>query len=261
MKLKPIKRRSQVAKRWLLTFLPAIILIGLSLTLSKLEFFSIKKITCQVDNYPCSLAFEPILINFYRQNIFKLKASKVTQTLLAFDPNLTNILVSKKLPSQLSISASRRQPIAQLVPYINLEFTALDSSASATISGHLTNQAFQLDKSGEFFPASQHQPNLYPTVALPESFNFDQNPSLATKIISQLITSLLEHYVSFNLLAWMNQSVAVVKTNQGPYAIIDLAGPLNSQVASLQYILSGFKIGEGLPEKIDLRFEKPVLTF
>ncbi|MFH0943053.1 MAG: hypothetical protein V1810_02650 [Candidatus Beckwithbacteria bacterium] len=248
-------------KSLLFIFFPVIILIGLTITLNQLAFFSIKKISCQIDQYPCSLAFEPTLVNFYQQNIFKLKSAKATQILLAFDPNLTDIQVTKKLPNQISITAKRRQPMAQLVPYLNLEFTGLDSSASATLSGVITNQVFQLDQSGEFFMTKQYQPNLYPTVAVPESFNFDQNPSLATKNLSDLIKSLQEHYVSFNLLAWLNQSVGIVKTNQGPYAIIDLTGSLNSQVASLQYILSGYKIGESLPVKIDLRFDKPVLTF
>jgi len=98
-------------------------------------------------------------------------------------------------------------------------------------------------------------------VAVPETFNFELKISPATQQISQVILSLREHYVSFNLLAWLNQSLAVIKTSLGSYAIINPSQSIKPQIASLQFILSGFKIGESLPKKIDLRFDKPVLTF
>ncbi|KKS80096.1 MAG: hypothetical protein UV54_C0016G0011 [Candidatus Beckwithbacteria bacterium GW2011_GWA2_43_10] len=125
----------------------------------------------------------------------------------------------------------------------------------------MTNQFFQLDKSGEIFVAGHQPASLFPLVAVPETFNFELKVSPASQQISQLIQSLQEHYVNFNSLAWLNQSLAVVKTTLGSYAIINPSQSINSQIASLQFILSGFKIGESLPKKIDLRFDKPVLTF
>jgi len=254
MNLKSIKKVS-------LAFLPPLVLVILSLTLNRLSVFSLKKITCQLDQYPCPLNYEPALVNFYQRNIFTLKKQQVVSTLMAFDVDLAEVQVVKKLPNQLLITLKKRRPIAQLAPFLNLEFIGLDSTASATISGEITNQFFQLDQSGEIFISGRQPTSLFPLVAVPETFNLTLKSSPATQQISQVILSLQEHYVSFNLLAWLNQSLAVVKTSLGSYAIINPSQSIKPQIASLQFILSGIKIGESLPKKIDLRFDKPVLTF
>lgn len=254
MNLKSIKKVS-------LAFFPAFFLVISIVILSRLSIFSLKKITCQLDQYPCPLNFEPVLVNFYQRNIFTLKKQQVVSTLTAFDADLAEVEVVKKLPNQLLITLKRRQPIAQLVPFLNLDFIGRDSTASATISGEMTNQFFQLDKSGEIFMAGHQPTSLFPLVAVPEDFNFELKVSPATQQISQVIQSLQEHYVSFHLLAWLNQSLAVIKTSLGSYAIINPSQSIKPQIASLQFILSGIKIGESLPKKIDLRFDKPVLTF
>lgn len=254
MNLKRLKKVS-------LAFLPLLVLMILSFTISRLSVFSLKKITCQLDRYPCSLNYEPVLVNFYRQNIFTLKKQSVIGRLTAFDADLAEVEVVKKLPNQLFINLKKRRPIAQVAPFLNLEFIGLDNSASATISGEMTNQLFQLDQSGEIFIAGHEPTALFPLVAVPEDFNFELKSSPVTQQISQLIQSLQEHYVNFNLLVWLNQGVAVVKTTQGSYAIINPSRSIKPQIASLQFILSGIKIGESLPKKIDLRFDKPVLTF
>ena len=251
----------KIVKKISLAFFPAFFLVISSVIVSRLTIFSLKKITCELDQYPCPLNFEPALVNFYQRNIFTLKKQQVVSTLMAFDIDLAEVKVVKKFPNQLLITLKKRQPIAQLVPFLNLDFIGLDSTASATISGVMTNQFFQLDKSGEIFVAGHQPASLFPLVAVPETFNFELKVSPASQQISQLIQSLQEHYVNFNSLAWLNQSLAVVKTTLGSYAIINPSQSINSQIASLQFILSGFKIGESLPKKIDLRFDKPVLTF
>ena len=251
----------KIVKKVSLAFLPPLVLIILSLTLSRLSVFSLKKIACQLDQFPCPLNYEPALINFYHQNIFTIKKQSVVSTITAFDADLAEVEVVKKLPDQLLINLKKRRMIAQLAPFLNLDFIGLDSTASATISGEMTNQFFQLDKFGEIFMSGRQPTSLFPLVAVPVTFNFELKVTPATKQISQLILSLQEHYVNFNLLAWLNQSLAVVKTSQGSYAIINPSQSIKPQIASLQFILSGIKIGESLPKKIDLRFDKPVLTF
>lgn len=240
---------------------PIFALIILGLVLTRLSLFTVQKVVCQLDQYPCPLNLEPALVNFYQQNIFSLTRQQVITSISAYEPGIAEVKIIKKLPGQLFITVKRRQPIAQVVPYFNLNFIGLESSVSATLSGEMTNQFFQLDKSGEIFLTGQASTSLLPLVAVPEDFNFNLKLSPASQKISQLIQSLQEHYVSFIVLAWLNESLAVVKTSYGSYGIINPEQGLNSQIASLQFILSGFKIGDSLPKKIDLRFDKPVLTF
>ncbi|MFC1627257.1 hypothetical protein ACFL18_01715 [Patescibacteria group bacterium] len=261
MKRKKIKRR---VKRFSLKFLwpiiPAIILIVLVILLSRLQTFKIKKINCQLNDHPCSLKFEPILVNLYNQNIFKLDKKNIISQIQNFDSTLTEINIDKQLPNKININMVRRLPIAQIATVDNLDFEGLDSSASATLSGSIQDNFFTLDKTGEVFATLNKQQAGLPLVQVHSSAKLDIGHTDLTQTIADLINQLNSHYVNFESLASIDHFF-IVKTRQGPYAVFTTARSLTSQVASLQYILSNIKIDQSLPTKIDLRFDKPVLTY
>lgn len=262
MTARKIRRRFQrLSLRFLWPLLPAALLIGLAILLSRSQVFKLKKITCRLDNHLCSLEFEPILVSFHQQNIFKLSRQQVIAALREHDPTLTEIKVKKTLPASLNISMKRRLPIAQLAQVADLQFQGLVSSQSATLSGQVKDQFFQLDKTGDIYSVSgQSNPRLI-TIWYPDDLNLSLGRSDITQTLANLINALQAYYVSFETLAWLKEKIIIIKTTFGSYAIIDPDKPHNSQVASLQYILSGIKIGERTPTKIDLRFDKPVLTY
>ena len=230
-----------------------VLLFGLIFGLTNLNIFKVKKIVCQLDAYPCPLSFEPVLVNFSNQNIFTISRRLISKKLSDFDPTLTAIKISKKLPNQLLIVINHRQPIAQLAVFSNLEFTGWEATAAATIAGEISDKFWLMDQQGEIYNSSSPVPGALPLVAVTDNFNQQK--------IFQLLTLLKEHYVAFNLLAWIDPDIFVIKTNLGPYAIINAADFGSLQIGSLQYILAGLKIGEKTPSKIDLRFDKPVLSF
>ncbi len=235
--------------KWLAPVVLSVLIIGFA----NLKFFQIKKVVCQLNNYPCSLDLEPFLVQLSGKNIFKLKQQTVSNDLQNIDPMVTDIKIIKKLPNQLIINLSYRQPLAQITVFTNLEFIGLDSTASATLSGEMSARSWLMDKAGELYDLNNHQSALTVIVAVPEKFDPGQ--------IFQLLTALQNYYVSFNLLAWIDQFTMIVKTKAGSYAIIDPTKNMDLSVAALQYVLAGLKIGDRLPIKIDLRFDKPVLTY
>ncbi len=80
--------------------------------------------------------------------------------------------------------------------------------------------------------------------------------------VAKLINTLSAYYVSFVEIARLpNEPVYVVVTGSGEEAIIADASDFAAPVASLQFILTNIKMGESKPVKIDLRFDKPVLTY
>jgi hypothetical protein len=257
-----IKRRfKRFSLRFLWPLLPAAFLIGLAVLLSRSQVFNLRKITCRLDNHLCPLEFEPILVNLHGQNIFKLNQPTIISQLQDFDPTLADIDINKRLPDGLTISMKRRLPVAQIVSVIDLQFQGLTGTQSATLSGQFKDQFFQLDKSGEIFSVSNQKNPRLSTILVPDSLNLNLGQNDLSQTLASLVNALKAYYVSFDSLAWLKETVAVIKTSAGIYAVLDLSKSINSQVASLQYILSNIKIEEELPTKIDLRFDKPVLTY
>ncbi len=231
------------------------------LLLGRLKIFNLKKISCKLDNHPCSLELEPILVTLYDQNIFKLDKKTLSNQLSQFDPTLTDISISKKLPNQLTLDLKRRLAIAQLVVASKLEFDSLGSTASASLSAQITDQFFSLDKSGDVFKKDQANQSQLPQILVPDSSNIDLGITPFTQTIATLINTLSQHYLNWQTIAWLNLDQVIIQTNLDIYAVINPQKPINSTVASLQYVLSNIKIDSKVPSKIDLRFDKPILTY
>ena len=231
------------------------------LLLGRLKIFNLKKISCKLDNHPCSLELEPILVTLYDQNIFKLDKKTLSNQLSQFDPTLTDISISKKLPNQLTLDLKRRLAIAQLVVASKLEFDSLGSTASASLSAQITDQFFSLDKSGDVFKKDQANQSQLAQILVPDSSNIDLGITPFTQTIATLINTLSQHYLNWQTIAWLNLDQVIIQTNLDIYAVINPQKPINSTVASLQYVLSNIKIDSKVPSKIDLRFDKPILTY
>ena len=77
----------------------------------------------------------------------------------------------------------------------------------------------------------------------------------------KFIIALNEYFISSQKIIWLPPSIIEMQTAKGPYVVINLEKDISASIASLQYILSGFKIDEVLPVKIDLRFDKPILSY
>jgi len=259
---KKIKRKfKRLSFKYLWPLIPAIILITLFIFLSRSQLFFIKKITCTIDNHPCSLEFEPVLVSLHHQNILKLNQKNIIDQFKNIDPTLDNFDIAKHLPNSLTIKMKRRLSIAQLISTIDLQFQGLESTQSATISATLKDKFYQLDKNGEIFKTLDNpEPNLISILIYP-NLNLNLGKTTITEDLAEIINTLNAYYVSLESLALIKKNTLIAKTTLKIYAVFDLAKSINSQVASLQYILSNIKIGERMPTKIDLRFDKPVLTY
>lgn len=258
-KLRRKLRRFQIKLLWPL--IPALLLIGLVILLSQLKVFSLRKITCRLDGHPCSLELEPILVNLYGQNLFKLDKKTLVNQLTQFDSTLTDIKITKNLPNQLSLDLKKRIPIAQIILVTKLDFQSLDSTASASLSAELTDQFFSLDKSGQVYQKQSHLITALPQILVPSSTQLDLGLTPASNTLANIVNVLKQHYLNWQTIAWLNFDKVIIKTEQGIYAVINPEKPINSTVASLQYVLSNIKIDSKLPSKIELRFDKPILTY
>lgn len=220
-------------KPWL-SVVPALLIIFLIGGLIRFKVFAVKKIDCVLDGYPCPLAFEPVLVRLYGQNLLTLKTTVPVNLLRLLDPTLTEVKIEKTLPNRIQVVLKRSPAVAYVV------------------------------KDGVWF----HLDALDNLVALPEKPNLvlpviELAPGVAVQPekMSQLVQALNAAPVSFQSIMFEANDRAVIKTTLGPEVLTDPRQPISPTIATLQYILTNLKMGEKLPIKIDLRFAKPILSY
>ncbi|MBU2051924.1 MAG: FtsQ-type POTRA domain-containing protein [Patescibacteria group bacterium] len=223
-------------------FAVGLILIGLVIGLSHLDVFELKAINCQLNHYPCPLQMEPVLLSFVGKNIFQFNAAAAKRQIMNFDPTLTQISVTKHLPNRLNIDLVRRVPVA-------------------VIQVQPTGPEFYLDKTGFIYTPSSSLNQSLPAVLWPGEVPLVEGESAMSLELAKLINTLAAYYVNFEFLTRLPEDGYLVKTTAGPEAVIPVNEDLASRVGSLQFILTNIKIGERNPTKIDLRFDKPILTY
>lgn len=173
------------------------------------------------------------------KNLLLFPSQKIRERLLHDNPLLRNVLIRKKYPHTLVIEPVKRRAIAVLAT---------------------GDQSVILDSDGVVLPQREIQRSL-PTVIM----------SIGTVHIGQSVTDggvmvslrLLEglgdswHIVSITkqesgfLIAKYQESEIFFTQEKDPVALS----------ATLQTLLTGFRIKGSLPKIIDLRFDKPIVTF
>lgn len=223
-------------------FAAALILIAGLIWAGQGEVFRIKAIDCRLNHYPCPLSLEPVLLTFIGRNIFTFSAASASRQMAAFDSTLTGSTINKQLPDRLLIDLSRRLPLA-------------------LIKLQAEGREYWLDKSGFIYPAAVNPGQPLPVVLWPENLPLVEGESEPGREIAGLINTLTAYYVNFDYLTRLADGSYLVKTVVGAEAVIPDGSDFPARVGSLQFILSNLKIGEPLPVKIDLRFDKPILTY
>lgn len=226
-------------------FTVALVLIAAVISASRLNLFQIRMINCQLNHYPCPLSLEPVLLAFVGNNIFTFNSGSATRQLNNFDPTLTEINFKKRLPDRLTIDLLRRLPLAVI----------------KSVKQASQEKVFYLDKTGFIYTPPQLLNQPLPEVWWPAELALVEGKSVLSLDLAKLINTLGAYYVNFAHLTRLPEPVYLVKTTAGPEAVIPAQEDFAARVGSLQFILSNIKIGEPVPEKIDLRFDKPILTY
>ncbi|PJC66591.1 hypothetical protein CO018_01130 [Candidatus Beckwithbacteria bacterium CG_4_9_14_0_2_um_filter_47_11] len=219
-----------------------VILLAAAVGLGRRGYFKVRHIDCRLNHYPCPLQLEPVLLSFVGRNIFSLSSGSVSRQIMSFDPTLTEIKISKRLPSRLLIDLGRRLPVA-------------------AIKVEPDGPRFYLDKTGFVYlpPTLVNQPLV--EVIWPKELSLVEGESVLSLDLARLVNTLAAYYVTFSQIIRQTDETYLVKTVSGPEALILAGADFAPAVASLQFILSNIKIGEPVPTKIDLRFDKPILTY
>ncbi|MBI5619939.1 FtsQ-type POTRA domain-containing protein [Candidatus Gottesmanbacteria bacterium] len=173
------------------------------------------------------------------KNLLLFPAQKIRERLLHDNPLLRDVVIRKKYPHTLVIEPVKRSATALLVT---------------------GDQSVLLDSEGVVLPQSEIREPL-PTIII----------NIGTVHIGQSVTDY-GIAVSLRLLQKLGDSwyISLITKHEGGLLVAKYreteifftqeANPA-ALIATLQTLLTGFRIKGSLPKVIDLRFDKPIVTF
>lgn len=169
------------------------------------------------------------------KNLLLLRTDKLEASLMVEYPLLSSIKVSKRYPHTLVIAAMTRKPIARISTFF------LDRDGFLVDEKKSSDTLPLLDL--PVVPIAIGSKLSDPAVVTALGFVAKVHPAITIeRIIRNDSTSLIAKTPTTDILFTHNANTEAI-------------------AATLQTLLAGFKIKGTLPARIDLRFDKPVVTF
>lgn len=223
------------AKRWrrrLVAISLALLLMGVVAAGNK--FFEIKKVEVvgQGVNVEIDLAKIP-------NNLLFFPAEKLRQELYRSQPLLAQVTFQKKYPHTLVITALPRVPLARL---------------------QSDGRELLLDRDGVVIAQAGNEP-MFPVLI----FQLNSLPEAGEKINDQRVSQAL-NFIDVTREFWTSESITSLDSSSlrsksdKTEIFFPQQGELQSRAATLQTLLTGFRIKGTLPSIVDLRFNKPIVT-
>ncbi len=207
------------------------------------EFFKINQVTCYENDHPCSsdLWFKVSGL-VLGKNIISLSPQIVEEKIKNELVTIDEVKIQKKLPNILTVHLSRKRPLAVV----------------ETRDGY-----YQVDYQGTIL-AILDQPTDLPLVTGGQlSLSADgkkiDSPSILTSL--DCLYQLLFRTIEVRRAEIGEANLLTLSLKKGPTVEISLSQEVKKQVDSLQLILERAKIEGKQIEVIDLRFDKPVVTY
>lgn len=237
-----------VKSRYLVITLKAVVGVLVWIAVAALGFwlfsgslFEIKTISCQKENFDCPVTIMASFEEARGQNIFLYKTKTLTRNVEKRNPELKQVLIKKQLPNALRVTLVSRQPFAIL------EMTS--------------GQAVVADEEGfvlGMFQPDRPLPHLK-VVSLPVIGEMISDPILVKEL--NLAKLLQVSYLNFEYISYSDETSFNVLFLDNVVATVSAQKDLVPQVDSLQYILSHSRMKDKALKTVDLRFQKPIVTF
>lgn len=219
-----------------------ILLFGLVLLISflflkKTGFLTIQKIEVRTDfQFQNPKKTESLLRSYLDKSFFLNNLGKLSQEIKNQEIKIGQVTIKKEFPGKLILEIKERQPLV-VMPKDNLYFF--------------------VDKEGIIFSLEKDPRDLpFLEISL-------QNPKIGSSIeikrikIPQILESLKQEKI---LKIIVKNDRIELETNKGSLIILPMAAS-DKKIRALQMILNRFRIEGKRLRKIDLRFEKPVISF
>lgn len=200
------------------------------------DFFKINQIVCLDRDQPCQTDWW-FKVNglVLGKNIISLSPQKTEELIKEELPGIDQVEIKKKLPDKLIVYLTKRKPIA--VVEVNSDY-------------------YQVDYQGIIL-AKLDQPTDLPLIVC--SNRQFESPVILSSL--DFLYQLLISGIEARRLEITDSRELTVFLKTGPKVLISLDKNIKEQVDSLQLILERAKIEGKQIELIDLRFDKPVISY
>lgn len=207
------------------------------------DFWQIKKVSCYLNGDVCSLALWAELANkTLGKNIVIFSSSKLGQEIKQNHPEFLQLKINKRLPNGLFFKIEIRKTVVAI--------------------GREEGDFYLADKEGILLERTNNPGNL-PLIFLPHDINQD----LGTKIQEELILTAIQILYGSKLRLLEPESARLVsekaievRLKEDLQVLFSTKKEVKAQLDSLQFILKRAKIEGKRLERIDLRFDKPVIV-
>ncbi len=171
-----------------------------------------------------------------------------------------DVKIDKQFPSSININLSERTPVFKVQLLSATESTPSSQEAKLKISEGTISAKLLADQTGLLFSNNVDLfPNL-PTISVVNApLTLGGNIKFETqKALLAILNKLNELAIAYNNL-WVVEDHLIVDANE--QIIFSLSKDIGYQLASLQLIVNEAKMRQRLMDKIDLRFDKPVVVY
>lgn len=260
--------------RKLFLILTFIVLVVLILGLVIFSPLNVKEVEVKADMIDCASSEElKTTADLLGKNILLVDEQTTEKKLKDKYLCIRKIKIDKKLPNEIILNVSGRQPVAILVETKNEQVNKIEistSSGEASVSAEQASSSamfnfvgggdlYLVDDEGMIFAKniSKEAPKIYfEGIVL----------SIGKKIEEGVVKNALKIQdrvkifgVNVNEAKIYSQNTLLV--NSAPKMIFSLNSGIDLQLAALQLLLEQAKINEENMEFIDLRFEKPIVKY
>lgn len=177
--------------------------------------------------------------NRISKNLLFFPSESLRSQILANNPWLADVRFEKKFPGTLRIVPVKRRPVAIL---------------------HSADRTVLVSDNGVVLSDGDNG-NILPRLFIPTpAFRIGQK--IEDERVRQslaLITGLIHEFV-FTKITYEEGKYLRAKTDTSDIIFVQ-DKPIGDVIATLQTLLSGFRIKGTLPKVVDLRFDKPIVTF
>jgi len=171
-----------------------------------------------------------------------LSLDNFSQALIENHPEFFQVKATKKFPAEISVQIKLRKPVAAL--------------------GRQEGPFYLLDETGVLLSKTDRPPTL-PLIVIKKEIN----QPLAQKVDDQaiILAAQIINQARLRLLAPQKAELSAKETikiffKDGLEVLFSTKKEIDSQLDSLQFIQKRIKMESNQPKKIDLRFNKPVLS-
>lgn len=261
-----VKRNSlsTTTKRVLLLFLVMLMIVGLALPLVKIS-------KVQIKGQPSCASADQLKngAQLNNQSWFFFDAGRVKKRLLEQFPCLADVNLVRLLPEAVVIEVVERQPILVVEPVqqtsltdlVQLEATPSSSAAQLTpTSPSSPSASFLVDRLGVIFSQDLSRASSLPHVWVVGS-QLSLGQTMKGEMVNKMVT-ILKKLQQLQLPVDQAKQVDQLLLVSGQTQLIfSLEKDERVQLASLQLILQKAKIDSKPIDRIDLRFDKPVVVY